>query len=93
MGFDQLLGRMDYAIRSILLQTAQPVLLGDRQTFTIGKGPVKLIVIGELKFRENLVNGIHMIRPCRAGVPGTGSGFGILPSLPSCDRRCAGTFL
>jgi len=45
----------------VLFESAQPILLGDNLASHIAEGFVKLIVIGELKFSENLVYRIDTV--------------------------------
>lgn len=45
----------------VLLETSQPIFLGDNLAFRIAEGFVKLVVIGEFKFCEYLIYGIDTV--------------------------------
>lgn len=44
-----------------MFQIAEPILLGNNQTLIIGKGLVKLVMIGEFEFGKDLAYSIGVI--------------------------------
>lgn len=77
-----------------MLEGTQPILLGDNLAFRVAEGLVKLIVIGELELREDLIYRINTVELdvivklargfCYAFANNRG---GSIP--PNFGRRCA----
>jgi hypothetical protein len=53
--------RRDDLRGAVGIQTSQPVLLGQYEALVCGIGFVVLVVIGNLEFGEQLIDGIHVI--------------------------------
>lgn len=81
----------------VLFETTQPVFLGDNLTALVGEGLVKLVVIGELEFRKDLVYSIDMVElgaivEVTRGFTDLLGGNRSCATLPSFGLRCAGIF-
>src|SRR5688572_16046602 len=57
--------RATYYFRREISEAGEPVFLRHVQTAFLREGLVKLVVIGEFEFREQLVDRIHVFAACR----------------------------